>query len=443
MSLKESGYDGLALEKLSSVAVEVGDLVEIINADKHYVGILMPHAQVKSDHNHVVIKLENGYNVGIRLTTKSQITCVRKQSPVQHGTPTDTPAEIQPNLPKVCILSTGGTIASRIDYLTGAVNPALTAQELHNAVPELSEYVNLDAKVLMSKLSEDITPSDWMQIAKSVASEIKRGTEGIVLTHGTDTIGYTAAALSFALQDLPIPVVLVGSQRSSDRPSSDAHMNLTAAALLASRADAAEVMVAMHGTTDDKYVLAHRGTRVRKCHTSRRDAFKSINSSPLYRVEGTTITELAPPLIRRDTSRHLKLKPSFDDRVLLVKTYPGIKNQIIENALSTGYRGIVIEGSGLGHTPTSLISSLKSAIDADIVVIMTTQCVWGRVNMNVYRTGVKLLEIGVLPCENMLSETAVVKLMWLLANEHDVQNVKKQMLVPLVGEMDMRTGIQM
>ncbi len=440
LNLKESGYDGLVLEKLTAASVEVGDIIEIVSNDRRYVGVLMPRAQIKSDLTHVVIKLNNGYNIGVSLTPESQISFVRKQSHPQYTPPT-TLTETRSELPQVTILSTGGTIASRIDYLTGAVNPALTAQDLHDVVPELRDYVRVDAKVLMNKLSENITPSDWTRIAKSVASEIRRGTDGIIIAHGTDTLGYTAAALSFALQNLPVPIVLVGSQRSSDRPSSDAYMNLTAASFLASRVDAAEVMVAMHGSSDDTYILAHRGTRVRKCHSSRRDAFKSINASPLFKVENTTITELSPPLLRRDRDRRLKLKPSFDERVLLLKIYPGIKSHIIEHAIQTGYRGIVIEGSGLGHTPTDLIPVIKSAIDAGIVVVMTTQCIWGRVNMNVYRTGVKLLECGVIHCQNILAETAVVKLMWLLANEQNVENVKERMPISLVGEIDVRTSI--
>ena len=338
-------------------------------------------------------------------------------------------------------MSTGGTIASRVDYKTGAVNPALTAQDLYDAVPELRDHANIRARVLMSLLSENITTSDWTKIARAVVSEIKNGADGVVIAHGTDTMGFTAAALSFALQDLPIPVVLVGSQRSSDRPSSDAALNLIGATDLVSRVNAAEVMVIMHGTTEDAFLYAHRGTRVRKSHTSRRDAFQSINSSPLFRIDSSAITELSKPIFRRDPERKCKLKPKFDDRVALLRTYPSMHSELIDHFIEAQYKGIVIEGTGLGHTPDNLDQAIQHAIDEDIVVAMTSQCIWGRVDMNVYRTGVKLLEMGVIACEDMLTETTLVKLMWLLANMTDTAKVRKNLTRSLVGEIELRTEL--
>jgi glutamyl-tRNA(Gln) amidotransferase subunit D len=437
VGLDGSGYRGLVLEKLLAADVKVGDRVLIVCREKEYRGTLMPRSQVGSDPDHVVIKLDNGYNIGIRLDSASSVK--REKFPKMEKPPTISPPQPQPNLPAVSILSTGGTIASRVDYRTGAVNPALTAQDLYDSVPELKNHANLQAKVIMSVLSENITPSDWTKIARSVGSEIKQGADGVVIAHGTDTLGYTAAALSFALQGLPVPVVLVGSQRSSDRPSSDAAVNLIGATDLAGRVDAAEVMVAMHGTTDDSFIHAHRGTRVRKCHTSRRDAFQSINGYPLYRVESGIIHELASPLLRRDRERTLQIKPSFEERVALVKTYSGIQGHIIDHLVNQGYRGIVIEGTGLGHAPEHLQSSIKKAVDADVIVVMTSQCIWGRVNMNVYRSGVELLDMGVVSCEDMLAETALVKMMWLFANTKTTDEVREKIVQPLVGEIDMRT----
>ncbi|MHA2302921.1 MAG: Glu-tRNA(Gln) amidotransferase subunit GatD, partial [Candidatus Thorarchaeota archaeon] len=254
-----------------------------------------------------------------------------------------------------------------------------------------------------------------------------------------DTLGFTSAALSFALQNLPIPVVLVGSQRSSDRPSSDAAMNLILATDFVGHVDAAEVMLVMHGETDDSFAFAHRGTRVRKSHTSRRDAFQSINTYPLFRIDSSGITEMNPPLLRRDQNRPLKLKPKFEEKVAIVKTYPGFSHDVIDHLVDHQYRGIVIEGTGLGHAPKSLQPSVKRAVEAEIVVAMTSQCISGRVDMDVYRTGVELLELGVVACEDMLTETAFVKLSWLLANMKTTDKVTAALVESLSGEIEMRS----
>ncbi|MFQ5831874.1 MAG: Glu-tRNA(Gln) amidotransferase subunit GatD [Candidatus Thorarchaeota archaeon] len=438
MSLNGSGYGGLVLKKLSASDVEVGDTIKIIDDGNEYTGILMPRAQIGADPDHVVLKMPNGYNVGIRLSTSSKISRVRKARGRRRGAGQEVPA-MNPKLPSVSILSTGGTIASKVDYMTGAVNPALTAQDLYDTVPELRDHANVRAKVLMSVFSEDITPSDWSKIARGVAAEVKKRADGVVIAHGTDTLGFTSAALSFALQDLPVPVALVGSQRSSDRPSSDSATNLVWATDLVVRANAAEVMVVMHAHTDDSYAYAHRGTRVRKSHTSRRDAFQSINSYPLFKVDSSDITEMTTPLFRRDPNRKLRLKPKFDDRVAIVKTHPGFSAGMIDSLVDREYRGIVIEGTGLGHAPKIIQPSLKKALDTGIVIAMTSQCISGRIDMNVYRTGVELLEMGVIPCEDMLTETAYVKLAWLLANMKTPDKVRESMSQSLVGEIEMRT----
>ena len=439
LSLDNSGYSGLVLEKLSSSNIKVGDTISITNNGEEYVGVLMPRSQVGSDQYHIIIKIETGYNIGIKLKQDSEIRRI-KAGKKKRTTPTEEEPDTK-NLPTASILSTGGTIASKVDYQTGAVNPALSAQDLYDTVPELRNYANVRAKVIMSVLSENIQPKDWTKIARSVASEIKTGSDGVVIPHGTDTLGSTSAALSFALQNLPVPVVLVGSQRSSDRPSSDAAMNLIGAINLATRADAAEVFVLMHAETGDSFLHAHRGTRARKLHTSRRDAFQSVNDYPLFRVSGEDVKELHSPLLRRDTERKLILKPKFEEKVALVKTNPGVESSIIDYYVETGYRGIVIEGTGLGHVPNRLHLSIKKAVDAGIVVTMSSQCLFGRVDMNVYRSGVELLDIGVVPCEDMLPETALVKLMWVLANSKNQDTAKELLLKPLAGEIDMRSEI--
>jgi glutamyl-tRNA(Gln) amidotransferase subunit D len=438
LNLDGSGYSGLVLEKLSAAGIKIGDKITIRHDDKEYSGILMPRAQIGSDPDHIVVKLATGYNFGIRLTGQSKIQLTTRSRAGKRQISKEIPEQSK-GLPAVSILSTGGTIASKVDYRTGAVNPALTAQDLYDTVPELKDYANVTAKVLMSMFSEDIRPSDWTKIARAVATEIKQGTDGVIIAHGTDTLGFTSAALSFALQHLPVPVVLVGSQRSSDRPSSDAAMNLILATDFVGRVDAAEVMLVMHGETDDSFAYAHRGTRVRKSHTSRRDAFQSINTYPLFKIDSSSITEMNPPLLRRDPNRTLRLKPKFEEKVAIVRTYPGFGHDVLDHLVDHQYRGIVIEGTGLGHAPKSLQASVAHAVDAGIVVAMTSQCISGRVDMDVYRTGVELQELGTVACEDMLTETAFVKLSWLLANMKDTDKVKTALSQPYVGEIEMRS----
>jgi glutamyl-tRNA(Gln) amidotransferase subunit D len=438
LSLDGSGYSGLVLEKLSAAGIKIGDKITIRHDDKEYSGILMPRAQIGSDPDHIVVKLATGYNFGIRLTGQSKIQLTTRSRAGKRQISKEIPEQSK-GLPAVSILSTGGTIASKVDYRTGAVNPALTAQDLYDTVPELKDYANVTAKVLMSMFSEDIRPSDWTKIARAVATEIKQGTDGVIIAHGTDTLGFTSAALSFALQHLPVPVVLVGSQRSSDRPSSDAAMNLILATDFVGRVDAAEVMLVMHGETDDSFAYAHRGTRVRKSHTSRRDAFQSINTYPLFKIDSSSITEMNPPLLRRDPNRTLRLKPKFEEKVAIVRIYPGFGHDVLDHLVDHQYRGIVIEGTGLGHAPKSLQASVAHAVDAGIVVAMTSQCISGRVDMDVYRTGVELQELGIVACEDMLTETAFVKLSWLLANMKDTDKVKTALSQPYVGEIEMRS----
>lgn len=439
MSLKDSGYSGLALDKLVSGGIEIGDTILVIQDGKEYSGVLMPRAQIGSDPDHIVIKLDTGYNIGVRLSPESEVNLAKRGKKKKRKT-ADQELVSSGKLPAVSILSTGGTIASKVDYQTGAVNPALSAQDLYDTVPELKDHAVVKAKVLMSVFSEDIRPSDWAKISKAVATEIRDGSDGVIIAHGTDTMGFTAAALAFAIRNLPVPVALVGSQRSSDRPSSDAAMNLIQATDLVGQVDAAEVMVVMHAETDDSYTHAHRGTRVRKSHTSRRDAFQSVNSYPLFKISAKSgIEEVTPPLLRRDSTRKLKLRPAFDENVALVRTFPGVKADIIDHLVSREYKGIVLEGTGLGHAPKALQSSIANAVDSDIVIAMTSQCISGRVDMNVYRTGVELLELGVVACEDMLTETALVKLMWLLANVKPIEKVRAAMSESIVGEISMRT----
>ena len=430
-----AGYLGEAQKTLDKAKVRVGDRISIQTTDNTFQGILIPRAEIGADDKHIVLKLDSGYNVGIRVDNIQQLKKLKAGKPVQPELPA-VDRKTKKGLPWVSILSTGGTIASRVDYHTGAVNPALTADDLYTVVPELGDIANIRAEVLFSVFSENLQPSHWTTLAKHTAKHLEES-EGVVIAHGTDTMGYTAAALSFALQNLPRPVILTGSQRSSDRPSSDAALNLTGAVLAASQGPFAEVAIAMHRLPDDTSIALHPGTQVRKCHTSRRDAFLTINADLLGEVKNGKVHMLVDSAAyhHRDPKRKLNLQPKFDSKVALIKTTPGMTGELVDSVIDREYHGIVLEGSGLGHAPETLMKAIERAQEEQIPVVMTSQCIWGRVQMRVYRTGVELVQRGVIPAEDMLAETAYVKLMWVLAQTKEPSKVRLRMLENLVGEI--------
>jgi glutamyl-tRNA(Gln) amidotransferase subunit D len=434
-----SGYKGKALDALLEAGCEVGDVIRITDKERIFEGILIPRSET-STNDHIVVKLKSGYNVGIKLTPYTAIERVGKGTKPQFATP---PIPQQnPDLPIVVIMSTGGTIASRVDYRTGAVRSALSASDLYGVVPELSDIARVETEIIFSRYSENITPQHWGEIAKAVADKISQGANGVVIAHGTDTMAYTAAALSFALQNLPVPVIIVGAQRSSDRPSSDAATNLIGAVEAAARAPFAEVTLAMHQTVSDTAIVFHRGTRVRKCHTSRRDTFKSVNATPIatFLAEGTKqISMLTNDYHKRDSDRQLVLKPAFSDKVALVKVHPGLDPAVIDWYVDRGFKGILLEGSGLGHVSKFCFDAIKTANERGAVVALASQCIWGRVNMNVYDTGRDLLNRGVLPLDDMFPETALVKLMWALGQTSDAEEAKKLLKQNVAGEFSPRT----
>ena len=432
------GYKGEVLEALRKINAEVGDVIRVTKNGARFEGILIPRSEYGDD-KHVVLKLRNGYNIGIRVTPTTRLEKIGEGEKPAFSPPP--PPKQREGLPKVAIISTGGTIASRVDYRTGAVRPALTANDLYSVVPELAEIGRIETKILFSLFSENITSKHWRKIAEETAKHIAKGAEGIVIAHGTDTMGYTAAALSFALQNLPVPVILVGSQRSADRPSSDAATNLIGAVKAAAYGPFAQVAVAMHADFSDKTILLHKGTKVRKCHTSRRDAFRSVNTKPLAKLELETgeIVMLTNEFQKRDPKRKLVLKPKFEEKVALVKFYPGMEPSVIDWYVDSGFRGIVFEGTGLGHVSSYCFDSIKRAINKDVIVAMTSQCIWGRVNMNVYNQGRDLLAMGVVPLEDMLPETALVKLMWVLGQTSKLDEAKKLLTKNIAGEFSSRT----
>ncbi|MEM2282947.1 MAG: Glu-tRNA(Gln) amidotransferase subunit GatD [Candidatus Hadarchaeales archaeon] len=432
------GYRGRASELLKEAGVKPGDRVKVEKNGRVYEGIVMPRSELGDD-QHLVLKLPNGYNIGI------SIDGIRIKK-LEEGTLTRPPPPSLPTLrqdeskPLVAILGTGGTIASRVDYRTGAVFPAFTPEEICTSVPELVEIARIKVVEVCNVFSEHMTPDLWIKIAEEVAKQINEGAKGVVVAHGTDTMGYTAAALSFMLQNLFRPVMLTGAQRSSDRPSSDSALNLISA-VAAATSDIAEVCVVMHGSVSDDFCLIHRGVRVRKCHTSRRDAFISVNDFPIGRVRGAKVELLRSDYRKASPEGRVWVDSRLDPRVALVKVYPGMGPEIVESLIDNKYHGIVLEGTGLGHVPQSLFPALKKAAEEGVSLVMTSQCLWGRVDMKVYSTGRDLLQLGVIPAEDMLPEVAYVKLMWVLGRTRKPEEVRELMRKNLAGEISEKTRV--
>ena len=440
------GYSGISRDILAKAGAQIGDKVRIelkrIGGQEVVEGLLIPRYHSGGEENYIVVKLKTGYNLGVRVDAATKVSVLGKGE-TPHFTRPALPHQ-KAGLPKVSIISTGGTIASKVDYRTGAVKPALDSEDLYSVVPELADLAEIDAKVLLSVFSENIGPQQWPKIAESAAEQVRSGADGVVIAHGTDTLGYTAAALSFALQGIPAPIVLVGSQRSSDRPSSDAATNLIAATAVAGQAPFAEVVVAMHDWVSDEKVAVHRGTKVRKCHTSRRDAFRSVNARPIayYDLANRALQLNSEKYVERNRRSDWEVRSKFDPNVALIKFHPGLSVGMIDWATATGYKGIVLEGTGLGHVSDVLFPALERAVKNGIVVGMCSQCIWGRVHMNVYSTGRDLLKIGVLPLGDMLAETALVKMMWAFGQEKDPEKVSKLMVANIANELSDRRSLE-
>lgn len=426
------GYRGKVRSLLEASGAKVWSLIRLSKEGKNYEGTLLPRSEL-GDEEHITIKLSNGYNFGVKRTDDLRIQ-VLDYKPASYRIP-EKKVGFRDDKRRVTLIGTGGTVASRLDYRTGAVIPAFTPSELFSAVPELAEICNLTPKMVMNVLSENIRPEDWIKIAKEVDKEIvSSSSDGIVIAHGTDTMSYTASALSFMLRNPPLPIVMVGSQRSSDRPSSDAALNLINACIFASQSDVGEVVVCMHGSSSDNYALIHRGTRVRKMHSSRRDAFRSIGSTPLAKIENSEIKLLSGDYNVKG-KRKYDPKIALDTKVALIYFYPGMDQEILDYLIDKSYHGIVLMGTGLGHVCESMIKVIRRAFDNNIPVLMTTQTIWGFTGMEVYETGRRLLAAGVIPCSNMLPETAYTKLMWALTQTRDMSELRKIMAANISHEI--------
>ncbi|MEA1870912.1 MAG: Glu-tRNA(Gln) amidotransferase subunit GatD [Candidatus Bipolaricaulota bacterium] len=429
------GYRGAALALLKKFDVRVWSEATIDTTRGKFEGIILPRSE-NDDDTHLVLKLATGYNVGIDVNTVTKIDATGYKEAHYKIPEQEFPSS--PEKPNVMLLGTGGTIASRLDYRTGAVIPAFSPGELYGAVPELADICNLTTEKLFAVFSENMGPQQYIALAKAIEREIKNGIDGIVIGHGTDTMHHTAGALAFMVQHSPVPIVLVGSQRSSDRPSSDAARNLIHAATAAATGEIAEVMVSMFGPTSDEYGLLHRGTRVRKMHSSYRSTFRTIGDIPLATVTRDGVRPLRDDYARRRDDRQVEIYPCFEERVSLIYYYPNMHPDIIDALVSNGYKGIVIAGTGLGHVNKPLYPAIKRAIDAGVAIYMTVQTLWGYVHMFVYDTGRDLMAAGIIPAENMLPEVAYIKLGWALGQTDDLKKVKELMLTPISGEITER-----
>ena len=421
------GYKGKSFEYLQQKDVNVGDSIKVIS-DLTYTGILMPRYETSKD-SHIVLKLKSGYNIGIEL---DEIKDIEKISSPEEVAIKENVKKTDSALPKILLLSTGGTIASKVDYRTGAVTPALTAADLNDAVPEIAKIANIDAEVLFSEYSENLQPEHWVETAKKIQSVVDLDYKGVIVAHGTDTMHYSSAFLSFALSGLKIPVVFVGSQRSSDRPSSDAASNLIAATRFIVQTDVNGIYVVMHHNESDETISCHLGTRVRKNHTSKRSAFETIGNDPAFLILDEKIIKNSRDEFFENQSFNPRL--GIDTRVALVKYHPGYEPRQIEALIDLGFKAIIFEGTGLGHVGKTMYDVIEKASAKGLFLGMTSQCIDGRVRMTVYESGRDLLELGITPLENMIPEVALVKTMWALGNSEDNDGLKKLLLENIASE---------
>ena len=422
-----TGYNGNSLLFLKTNKILVGDSVKIL-ADITYSGIVMPRYE-HSDDKHIVLKLKSGYNIGLEI---EKIEKIEKNPHVEKNIQQNKEIEKNENLPNILLLSTGGTIASKIDYRTGAVTPVLTAEELNSSVPELAKIANIDTKVLFSEYSENIMPEHWLKIAETIKQYTESNYSGIIIAHGTDTMHYTSSYLSFSLAGFTIPIVLVGSQRSSDRASSDAALNLIGAIKFLTKSKTNGVYIAMHQDENDETIACHIGTRVRKNHTSKRGAFQTIGNDPAFLIVNNEIHKN----MKTDffTVNQFEPKIKINEKVALVKYYPGYNPDLLKNIIDSGYKAIIFEGTGLGHIGKNMYPVIKIANEKGIFMGMTSQCIDGRVRMTVYESGRDLLNLGIIPLENMIPEIALVKAMWVTGNTEKYDEIKENMLNEIASE---------
>jgi len=436
-------------EFLKKFKLKEGDHIEIKTGGIKQKGTIIPS---NNDQN-VVLKLDSGYNFSVNA---SKIISAEKIS--EGKKVTKPPIRIlQKNtaLPTISMLLIGGTISSRVDYKTGAVTVSYNPEDILSMFPELEKIANFKAKLISQMFSEDMRFVHHQIMAKAIQDEIaKGGIKGIILPHGTDTMGYTAAMLSFMIENPPIPIILVGSQRSTDRGSTDAAMNLICVAEFIAKTDYAGIGICMHKTSEDKECAILPPCKTRKLHTSRRDAFRPVNAGPIATIDYKTLKiEFNQKNYQKfDSSKKTVFKTNVEEKVALVKTHPNFSAEQLKVFLDNKYKGLVIEGTGLGQMPVGVpnpeakpnqknMEMIRQLTKNGCVVVMTSQCIFGKVQMHVYSAAVDLVNAGVIAGEDMLPETAFVKLAWLLGN-YKAEEAKELVGKNLRGEISERTGYE-
>lgn len=380
---------------------------------------------INETEKHIYIKLKSGYNIGIEKAKIKETKLIEKKK--QETKKEEEKPKTNKYMPTISILHTGGTVASKVDYETGAVIAKFSEKEILELFPELKKLANIKSKLIGNMQSEMMRFAHYNILAKAVKEEAENGADGVIITHGTDTMHYTSAALSFALENLGIPVILVGSQRSSDRPSTDAATNLIGAAKFIINTDFSGVAICMHEDINDKNCIILPGTKTKKFHTSRRDAFKPINAKPIAKINFKTgKTEFQSRYTKKEPIKRIELK-LFNEKLKigLLEVHPQMYSQELDAYKK--FDGLVIELLGIGHMPTMKVDEftkeneeiLKSLRELCKImpVVASTQTIYGRIDMNVYSPGKQLLEAGVLGnYTDIHPETAFIKLAWMLSN---------------------------
>lgn len=409
--------------------MQAGDYVKVITSDSSFEGILLPRPEVL-EQDVSVLKLDNGYNIGINNSRIKKIEVIRaykKKKAVKNKIP------INKNLKTISVLSTGGTISSSVDYTTGGVSADFTSEDFVAMCPELTNFANLKAKKVMSIMSEDITPEDWIIIAKNIISELRKS-DGVVVTMGTDTLHTTAAALSYLIKDLNKPVIITGAQRSIDRGSSDAFMNLICSTISATK-EFSGIYTCMHGTINDDFCILNPGTKVRKMHTSRRDAFRPMNALPFAKVFPDGKFEQLTPILQL-TKEYPSLRKIVTD-VSLLYIHPNISPKLVEQ--SGKAKGLIVAATALGHVPSQNVLPILKKVAKRIPVVICSQTLYGAVHPHVYTNLRRLsLETGAVFCHDLLPDTALSKLMVALGECKTIDEVKSFMSKTLHDDISER-----
>jgi len=435
--------DAASLLKKNKIAE--GQLIKVTEGTKVFEGNVLPAGKNSSI---LRLKLKSGYNIGVKVSAKTKIEKMEGLKKV--GKAETREIKKNPQLPTIAIIHTGGTIASRVDYRSGAVFAPFDEKDVLSMYPEITEKCNISSKFLSNMWSDDMRFKHYSVIANSVAEMAGKGAKGVIIGHGTDTMHFTAAALSFILENVPVPVLLVGAQRSSDRGSSDAAMNLDCAAEFILKSDFAGVAICMHNSSSDDKCAILPACKTRKMHSSRRDAFKAVNDTPIALVDYKTkqIEFLKKEYPRKNANKKFRVLDKMEDKVGLLKITTNMFPEQFEFYSKNKFKGIVIEGTGLGHAP-GFVSDKNNEVHKKLwkalaelaknsVVVMTTQTLYGRVHMHVYDKGVELQKLGIIPGKDMLPETAFIKLAWLLGN-YKPEEARELVGKNLRGEISERT----